>query len=140
MAEPLSNAGTEHGPLGQGVGFPVRLSVQGNFQLTAGGHNLDESVRIILKTRVGERVYRPDFGCRLSDLVFAPMNGQTLLMIRLCVQEALEKWEPRIVLDEVATEPDPLRGLVNIVIRYHPKGSHDIRSLVYPFYLNATGS
>lgn len=133
MADFLSRSKQPH--LGQGIAFPLRLNVQGGLQLTSEGRNIDESIRIILKTRMGERVYRPDFGSRLSELVFAPMNVQTLLMIRLCVEEALEKWEPRIILDSVETEPDPLRGRVSIVIRYHPKGSHDIFSLVYPFYL-----
>ncbi|NET08769.1 MAG: GPW/gp25 family protein [Merismopedia sp. SIO2A8] len=135
MVNSPTNPGADDTYLGQGIAFPMRLSVQGNLQLTAAGQNIDEAIRLILKTRIGERVYRPDFGCRLSDLVFAPMNSQTLLMIRLCVEEALKKWEPRIILDAVETEPDPHRGLVTIVIRYHPKNSHDRRSLVYPFYL-----
>jgi phage baseplate assembly protein W len=72
-------------------------------------------------------VYRPEFGSRLSELTFAPMNTQTLLLIRLYVQEALEMWEPRIELDEVRADPDPLRGRVDVIIEYHPKDSHDNR-------------
>jgi len=121
--------------LGQGVSFPLRTSVQGGLQLSARGENLAESIQIILKTRIGERVYRPDFGCRLSELTFAPMNTETLLLIRLHVQEALEKWEPRIVLEQVLADPDPMRGRVDIVIHYRPKDSHHRHSLVYPFYL-----
>ena len=80
-------------------------------------------------------MYRPEFGSRLSELTFAPLNTQTLLLIRLYVQEALEMWEPRIEIDEVSTDPDPVRGRVDIIIEYHPKDSHDNRSLVYPFFL-----
>jgi uncharacterized protein len=56
-------------------------------------------------------------------------------MIRIHVQEALELWEPRIRIDAVQADPDPLRGRVDINIHYRCKGSHDRRSLVYPFYL-----
>ncbi len=121
--------------LGQGIAFPLRVTVQGSLQLSATTRNIEESIQIILQTQLGERVYRPDFGSRLSELTFAPMNTQTLLMLRLHVQEALTKWEPRIVVDDVRTDPDPVRGRVDLTISYHPRDSHETRSLVYPFYL-----
>jgi hypothetical protein len=121
--------------LGQGIAFPLRVNVQGSLQLSATTRSIEESIQIILRTQLGERVYRPDFGSRLSELTFAPMNTQTLLMLRLHVQEALTKWEPRIVLDDVRTDPDPMRGRVDLTIAYHPRDSHETRSLVYPFYL-----
>lgn len=121
--------------LGRGWCFPMRISIQGDLQLSAGRTNIEESIQIILRTRIGERVYRPDFGCRLSELTFMPMSTETLLLVRLHVQEALEKWEPRIILDQIATEPDPLRGRVDIIIQYHPKDNPVRRSIVYPFYL-----
>lgn len=122
-------------PIGQGIGFPLKTTVQGSLQLTAEGQNLEESIHLILRTSLGERVYRPDFGSRLSELVFAPLNTQTLLMLRLYVEEALEAWEPRIDLEEILTDPDPVRSRVDVTITYRPKGSPDSRSLVYPFYL-----
>ncbi len=121
--------------IGQGLGFPFRTNIQGSLQLSAEDKNLEESIHIILRTSIGERVYRPDFGSRLSELVFAPLNTNTLLLLRLYVEEALIAWEPRIQLDEILTEADPIRGRVDIMIRYHPKGTHDRRSLVYPFYI-----
>src|ERR687885_2821226 len=111
--------------LGTGWAFPLRVNVQGGVQLSAADPNIEESIWIILRTNLGERVYRPNFGSRLSELVFAPMNTQTLLLMRLYVQEALEMWEPRIVIDAVRTDPDPVRGRVDIIIDYHPKDSHD---------------
>jgi phage baseplate assembly protein W len=121
--------------LGQGISFPLRVNVQGSLQLSATTRNIEESIQIILRTQLGERVYRPDFGSRLSELTFAPMNTQTLLMLRLHVQEALTKWEPRIVVDDVRTDPDPMRGRVDLTIVYYPRDSHETRSIVYPFYL-----
>lgn len=125
--------------LGKGLSFPLQLNLQGSLQLSTDIRNIEESIGIILGTKIGERVYRQNFGSRLSELAFAPMNTQTLLLIRVYVEEALKMWEPRIVLDGVYTEPDPIRGGVNIIIEYHPKDSHDTRSLVYPFYLQPSG-
>ncbi|MEP6519601.1 GPW/gp25 family protein [Microcoleus vaginatus] len=121
--------------IGAGLGFPLKVNVQGGIQLSTGTPNIEESIVIILRTDLGERVYRPNFGSRLSELVFEPMNVQTLMLIRLYVEQALEMWEPRIILKEVRADPDPIRGRVDIEIVYQPKNSLDTRSLVYPFYL-----
>jgi phage baseplate assembly protein W len=126
--------------LGQGIAFPISMNVQGGLRLSVAERNIEDAIYLILRTQIGERLYRPDFGCRLSELVFAPMNTQTLLLIRLYVEEALEMWEPRIVLDEVRTDPDPVRGRVDISILYHPKDSPSQRNLVYPFYLLPTNN
>jgi uncharacterized protein len=126
-------------PIGQGIAFPLHMNVQGQLQISNQHQNLEESIRIILQTDLGERVYRPEFGSRLSELVFAPMNTQTLLLLRVYTQEALEKWEPRIVIDAIRTEPDPMRGRVEIILEYHAKENHELRSLVYPFYLSPQG-
>ncbi|MBD2449274.1 GPW/gp25 family protein [Nostoc sp. FACHB-152] len=125
--------------LGTGWAFPLQLSLQGGIQKTSEDQKVRESIWIILRTGVGERVYRPNFGSRLSELAFAPLNTDTLLRIRLYVLEALEVWEPRITIDEVLTEPDPIRGRVNIIINYRLKDYADIHSFVYPFYLLAAG-
>jgi uncharacterized protein len=133
MPDPIDNHQEPY--LGKGLSFPFKINVQGSIQLSAFARNIEESIHLILQTRLGERLYRPDFGSRLSELVFAPMNSQTLLLIRLYVEEALDKWEPRIIIDEITTEPDPSRGRVDIGIFYTPKDSPDPQSLVYPFYL-----
>ena len=124
--------------IGSSFAFPFSVTVQGGIKLSAGTPNLEESIRIILRTGLGDRVYRPTFGCRLNEVVFEPLNIQTLLLIRLYVEEALESWEPRINIIEVRTDPDPIRGKVDIEILYQPKDTHDTRSLVYPFYLLST--
>jgi uncharacterized protein len=131
-----SNQGREH--LGTSPSFPFRVGPQGMIQLSSAEINIEESIRIILRTDLGERVYRPDFGCRLSELSFAPLNTQTLTLIRLYVQEALDRWEPRIDVEDVITDPDPVYGKVDISVNYQIKKTYDSKSLVYPFYLSSS--
>ncbi|WP_138503718.1 GPW/gp25 family protein [Nostoc sp. PA-18-2419] len=131
--------GRERAYLGTGWAYPLRLSVQGGIQLSREEQKVKESIWIILRTGVGERVYRPTFGSRLSELAFAPLNTDTLLRIRIYVLEALEVWEPRIFVDEVLTDTDPVRGRIDITINYRLKEGPDIYSFVYPFYLVSAG-
>lgn len=123
--------------LGKGLTFPLQTNVQGGLRLSSDHQDVREAIWIILRTELGERAYRPNFGCRLSELTFAPLNTRTLFLIKLYVQEALEIWEPRIELDDVSTEPDPILGRVNISIDYRLKENYEPGSLVYPFYLMA---
>jgi uncharacterized protein len=135
MQNTPQNKNRDH--LGAGFSFPLKVSPQGLMQLSSDELNIEESIRIILRTEPGERVYRPDFGCRLSELTFSPLNTQTMMMIRLYVQEALQRWEPRIDKIQVTIDPDPVRGRVDIMINYQIKNTYDSKSLVYPFYLSA---
>ncbi|MGF1575375.1 MAG: GPW/gp25 family protein [Cyanophyceae cyanobacterium] len=126
--------------LGTGWAFPLGVNVQGGIRLSSEEQDIQEAIVIILRTERGERVYRPTFGCRLSELLFAPLNTQTLFLIRLYIQEALETWEPRIDLEEINLDPDPVLGRVLITLNYRIKATYDSRSLVYPFYLNTTAT
>ena len=50
----------------------------------------------MLPTAPGERVMRPQFGCRIWELLFEPINANTLGLMGEAVREALGPWEPRI--------------------------------------------
>ena len=121
--------------LGRGWSFPLKTNLQGGICLSSAEQDVKEAIQIILSTQLGERMYRPDFGCRLSELTFAPLNTRTLFLIRLYVQEALEIWEPRIDLKEIELNPDPVLGKVDIIINYRLKQTYSPDSIVYPFYL-----
>lgn len=124
-----------NGFAGRGWSFPIRVNVQGGLQFSAGDRNIEESIWLILRTDIGERVGEPEFGSNLSELSFSSMNVETLVRLKIAVEDALVRWEPRIVVEEVQTDPDPVRGCVNLVISYRRADDYDPRSLVYPFYL-----
>ncbi len=132
----FDNSNSREDYLGKSLSFPIGINIQGNLQTSSNISNIEESIRIILGTKLGERVYRPNFGCRLSELTFAPMNTKTLMLIRLYVETALKAWEPRIIVDGIYTEADSIHSKINITIVYRVKKTYDPRSLVYPFYLN----
>ncbi|MCB0189518.1 MAG: GPW/gp25 family protein, partial [Caldilineaceae bacterium] len=102
---------------------------------------IEQSIRIILSTAQGERVMRPTFGSRLHELVFEPMNVETMALARKYVADALGMWEPRInVLDIrvfAPTQEGPAsiaqEGVLAIFARYEIKTTLDERTLVFPF-------
>ncbi|MEM6254115.1 MAG: GPW/gp25 family protein [Cyanobacteria bacterium P01_D01_bin.156] len=136
MVNTTQRVTTSH--LGQGFAFPLGIGQQGCLTLSAEEQSVRESVWLILLTEPGERLYRPEFGCRLSELAFAPINSETLMLMRIWVQEALERWEPRIILEEVQARPQVEQGIVYLIINYRLKTTYEQQSLVYPFYLQGT--
>lgn len=122
--------------VGRGWAFPLAISGGGGIALTHEIDDIEESIRIIIGTAPGERVMRPDFGCRIHELVFAPSITETLGAAVRFVEEALGWWEPRIDVMSIEAVVDPndhARILVHVV--YTVRQTKDERSLVYPFYL-----
>ncbi|MFP1624032.1 GPW/gp25 family protein [Streptomyces sp. 5K101] len=117
----------------RGLAFPVRLGTSGPAE-SAGPRRIQESIRIILETQHGERVMRPDFGCDLKRLLFAPNNESTASLARYYVEEGLTRWEPRIeLLDVTVTNDGAATLLIDISYRVRATGAAD--RLVHPFSL-----
>jgi phage baseplate assembly protein W len=91
--------------LGVGWQFPVGIDTtneaQKRFARAEYEESIQQSIRIILYTAKGERVMRPNFGCGLHELVFAPNDAATHGMAEHHVDEALRLWEPRIEVLQV---------------------------------------
>ena len=122
--------------LGAGWAFPLKINEAGNIKIVYFEKSIAESIRIILGTSKGERIMRPDFGCEINDLVFAPNNSNTQSLICHYIEEALIKWEPRIILEKVEALPDKDDDAkINIFIEYKNRSVNTAFNMVYPFYL-----
>jgi phage baseplate assembly protein W len=122
--------------IGRGLTFPMGVDHTGAIAMTNGAEDLDRSIRVVLATAPGERVMRPEFGCRIWDLLFEPINANTLGLMAQSVREAVAQWEPRVDVDEVDVVPDPSDGgLVRIAVSFSVRTTNDRRNLVFPFYV-----
>jgi hypothetical protein len=122
--------------LGKGLRFPVSVNLNGGVSSSAYEENVRQSIFIVLGTAPGERIKRPDFGCRIHDLMFAPNNDITAARAEVYCEEAIYKFEPRVdqVTVRALTNPDQPNRL-DIRIEYTIAGKNDRRNLVFPFYL-----
>ena len=122
--------------IGAGWAFPLKTDATGGMALVAREREIEEAIRLILATSPGERPMRPEFGCRVHDHVFAPINASTAGAIAQDVRYALEQWEPRIDVRDVLVSFDRAEaGTLYIDIRYSIRGFNDPRNLVFPFYV-----
>lgn len=121
--------------VGSGLAFPLRTTASGSVALVSADQELREAIRLILGTAYGERPMRPEFGCGIHDLVFAPSNSTTAGQAAYEVRRSLGRWEPRVDVDDVTvTYDEGDTSLMYISITYSVRGANDPRNLVFPFY------
>jgi hypothetical protein len=122
--------------VGRGFSWPMTVDHTGSIKLTDGAADLDRSIQSVLMTAPGERVMRPQFGCRIWELLFEPVTANLLGLIAQAVREAIAQWEPRVEVQDVQPVPDAQEGgLVRVAISYRVRATNDRRNLVYPFYV-----
>lgn len=125
--------------IGRQISYPLALNDRNQITTVSGDAAIRQSIFVILHTVPGERVMRPQFGCKIHDLIFDPANYKTAILAERYVREALETWEPRIELVDVNAEPQNTAagvGQLMITIAYRIKGNVDLRQMVHPYYLN----
>lgn len=122
--------------IGRGISFPLRVDQSGSIAMSAGPEDLFSSIKMVLSTAPGERLMRPEFGCRIWELLFEPINANTLGLMAEAVREAIGRWEPRVALEDVRVVPSTGDfGEVSIELDYTIRATNDRRNLVYPFYV-----
>ncbi len=122
--------------LGRGWRHPIGVDAQGGTAMSSADDNIEQAIRVLLGTAIGERVMRPDFGCYIHDYVFYPNNASTAALVAYYAAASIRKWEPRV--DELEVRAYPDRSAENrllIDISYRVISENNRRNLVYPFYL-----
>jgi uncharacterized protein len=122
--------------IGAGWSFPLGTDATGGIALVTREQEVEQAIRLILGTALGERPMRPEFGCRIHDHVFGPATSATAGEIAYDVREALERWEPRIEVAGVGVSFDAIEsGTLYVDVGYTIRGLNDPRNLVFPFYV-----
>lgn len=126
--------------VGRGWRFPILPDASGSLGYVGGDANVEQSLRILLLTSLGDRVMRADFGCKAQRLVFAPGSVQYLGLLETTIREAVRDWEPRIDLDTINAEVDPSDEThVTVSVSYRVRPTNTRNNLVFPFYLGSIG-
>ena len=69
--------------------------------------HVDQMMRQVLFTAPGERVNRPDFGCGLKRMVFAPNSDAAASLLKVQIRQALDRWLGTLIrVEDVITQAD----------------------------------
>ena len=80
---------------------------------------INNSIRNILTTQKGSLEGMPEFGSRLNELVFSQIDHITIDLLKNLIQEAIQKWEDRIIISNinVSSVPEYNRLIASISYR-----------------------
>lgn len=97
--------------------FPFTLDERGRTGRTAGDDHVRDMIELVLFTAPGERVNRPEFGCGVKQLVFAPLSDALAAATEQLIHGALIRWlDPVISLEKVETAAN--EGTLEIRVSY----------------------
>jgi uncharacterized protein len=96
--------------------FPFSFDARGRAATTDTDDHVRDMIHQVLFTNPGERVNRPDFGCGLRSLVFAPNSGILATATQFTVMASLQRWLADVVhVEEVNVEAEDAQLRVDVV-------------------------
>tara|TARA_R110000824_G_scaffold217131_4_gene403673 strand:- start:3678 stop:4184 length:507 start_codon:yes stop_codon:yes gene_type:complete len=86
-----------------GIAFPFADSDSGFFLKTTDTPTEEVKTDLIhlILTRKGSRYFLPDFGTRLYEYIFEPMDSMTFQAIDSELRDVIEKYIPNVVVNEI---------------------------------------
>jgi len=75
----------------------------------------------LIKTRLGERVHQPEFGCRIHQILFEPLSDENIEFGKQSVIDAVQKFMPFLELTQISLvtpEENRERNTLEIYVRY----------------------
>jgi phage baseplate assembly protein W len=122
--------------LGRGWSFPPEFNkTQKEVAMTTDVEDVNNSLIILLSTRLGERVMLSDYGCNLEELLFKPLTLTLTTEIKGIIERAILFHEPRVnILSIDIDSTNGLEGEILIVVDYEVRNTNTRSNIVFPFY------
>ena len=115
----------------------LNLSPAGGIDMVEDRDSVRQAILLLISTRPGERVMRPDYGCDLHKLVFSPNDVTTAGLAIHYVRQAINRWEPRVIvlrLDAYRDDNYPER--LNILLEYRLRSMSQRDGLMFSVNLS----
>ena len=84
-----------------------------------------QAITGLLLTRKGERPFQPELGCDVQDLLFEPLDYASAGIIKREITETIERYEPRISIDDILCQPDFDNNGYDVELQYTITGRED---------------
>jgi uncharacterized protein len=90
--------------------------------------HVEQMIKQVLLTSPGERINRPDFGCGIRRMVFAPNVSSADQLLRVMILESLERWLAAVIVVDTV-EVSAAAETLNIRLIYALKARGERRYL-----------
>lgn len=83
---------------------------------------IKNSIGNIWQTIQGERRMVPSFGGKSNNILFEQLDNYTLNNIKSLLLGALERWENRIIIKDIQTEPKEEENMIIVKLSFSIRG------------------
>lgn len=119
------------------LGQDTTVPIDGTFKPQKGVSEVNQCIQLLIATVPGERVRRPEYGCRLYTRVWSNLD-QVASEGLTDIRTAIETYEPRVDLISVNSRIFRDEGRVLFAVEYRIKDSNTVENLVFPFQGNVS--
>jgi uncharacterized protein len=93
------------------IGWPLLPvpDAEGRLMYPTLAESVRQTIEVVLRTRPGEQLMRPEFGAGIQTLLHEPNTLATRARLRDLVSDALGRWERRIIVDRLDVQEVPDR-------------------------------
>ena len=98
---------------------------------------IKQAITTLLLTDRGERPFQPNIGSGLRSFLFEPLDFATAALINASIRETLIKFEPRIKIIQMETNPNYDENGFNVELSFEVVGT-EIAPISVEFFLTRT--
>ncbi len=118
--------------------FPFAIDARGRSATTDDDDHVRDMIRLVLFTAPGERVNRPEFGCGVRQLVFAPNSDVLAAATQQLIQGALLRWlDGVIAVESVDVRADDARLTITVAYSRRDTGERRVDVFDHPIAAGA---
>lgn len=107
--------------------FNLKIRADGTVNKKFDNDSIAQSIKTIITTHKGERLMNPSFGSDVKLFLFDPVDEFIADSIETSVREALDKWEPRIIIRDILVKAYPDKNYYSLSVYYTLKNSGEKR-------------
>jgi phage baseplate assembly protein W len=88
-----------------------------------------QAVKNLLLTNKFEKPFQPDFGGDLNNLLFELVDNDTVYEIDAAIREAVQRYEPRARVRQVATNLQPDANSISVSVTFQIVNTEEVVTL-----------
>ncbi|MEW7847667.1 GPW/gp25 family protein [Massilia aurea] len=108
------------------IGYPFHFGANGRTALAEPADHVRDMIELLLFTRPGERVNRPDFGSGLTHAIFAPNSQELAAALEFTIRAALQRYLGDVIeVQALTVQADD--AALRVAVRYALRSSGERR-------------
>jgi hypothetical protein len=108
------------------IAYPFQIDNRGRTASCDAERHIRDLIEQVLFTIPGERVNRPDFGCGIMQLVFAPNSSELASATQFLVQGQLQQWLGDLI-QVSAVDVESVDSSLIVTVRYYIRRTQQLQ-------------